>query len=156
MMNGSHGRGGRPGGAETGGDRLRAMRQEAEHWLQDADNDLAAARNMAEHGMHNWAVFAARQAVEKALKGAHIALQHEDPPAIHSLPRLFEGIFGKAPDDLAADLRSLSREYMTTRYPDVAGGPTAEAYALDDAETAIAQAERLRTWISQRLSLTNS
>jgi len=132
------------------------MRQDAEHWLRDADNDLAAARKMADDGMFNWAVFAARQAVEKALKGAHIVLQREDPPTVHSLPKLFERNFGQAPDDLAGDLRSLSREYMTTRYPDVAGGPTAEAYALSDAETAIAQAERLRKWIFQELSSMSS
>ncbi len=131
------------------------MRQDAEHWLQDADSDLAAARKMADEGMYNWAVFAARQAVEKVLRGAHLVLQHEDPPQGHSLPRLFEGSFGEAPEELADDLRSLSREYMTTRYPDVAGGPTAEAYALDDAEHAIAQAERLLAWISQRLPSTS-
>lgn len=132
------------------------MRQNAEHWLQDAQSDLAAARKMVEDGSYNWAVFAARQAVEKAIKGAHIVLQHEDPPAVHSLPRLFELSFGKAPEDLAADLRSLSREYMTTRYPDVAGGPTAEAYALDDAQAGIAQAERLLAWIIQNLPSKNS
>lgn len=131
------------------------MRQEARHWLQDAENDLAAARKMSAEGMFNWAVFAARQAVEKTLKGAHILMRHEDPPAIHSLPQLFEASFGPVPADLAQDLRSLSREYMTTRYPDVAGGPTAEAYALDDAETAIAQAERLLAWTSPRLPSTS-
>jgi HEPN domain-containing protein len=131
------------------------MRQEAQYWFQDAQNDLAAARKMAQATHFNWAVFAARQAVEKALKGAHIVLQREDPPSIHSLPRLFELNFGRIPDDLAEDLRSLSRQYMTTRYPDVAGGPTAEAYALGDAENAIAQAERVLAWITQSLPSAN-
>jgi HEPN domain-containing protein len=132
------------------------MRQEAADWFQDAHDDLAAARKMAQSEDFNWAVFAARQAVEKALKGAHIVLQREDPPSIHSLPKLFELNFGEVPDDLAEDLRSLSRQYMTTRYPDVAGGPTAEAYSQASAESALAQAERLLTWISQNLPSTNS
>jgi HEPN domain-containing protein len=131
------------------------MRQDAEHWLMDGQNDLADARNMADNGMYNWAVFAARQAVEKTLKAAHIVLRRQDPPTIHSLTSLVGLIAAEVPQAIAEDIRDLSRHYVTTRYPDSVDGLTADAYSLVSANTAIAQAERVITWISQQLPSTS-
>jgi len=127
------------------------VRQDAEHWLQDGRNDLAAARKMAAGGMYNWAVFAARQAVEKMMKGAFIVLRQEDPPAVHSLIALARQISLEVPEALDEDVRDLSRQYVTTRYPDAVEGVTADAYTQASAERAIAQAERVMEWIIRGL-----
>lgn len=127
------------------------MRQQAQNWLQDGLNDLADARKMSDNGMYNWSVFAARQAAEKALKGAYIALRQEDPPSVHSLIGLGRQIALSIPEDLEDDLRELSRHYTTTRYPDAVEGLTSEAYSLTSAQRAFDQAERIIEWVTKGL-----
>lgn len=91
------------------------MRKQAQDWLQDARNDLRDARQMAEGGMYNWAVFAARQAAEKALKAAYIVMRRADPPLLHSLPKLARQCFENIAEEVEAALYRLNREYLTTR-----------------------------------------
>ena len=128
------------------------MRQEARYWMQDAINDLADSRKMAAAGMFNWAVLAARQCIEKALKAAYIALKREDPPWLHSLTALADEVFPDIPADLREDLLDLNRHYTTTRYPDAVAGVTAEAYSLVSAQNAVDQAERCLQWITKALN----
>lgn len=128
------------------------MRQEATYWMQDAQNDLADSRKMAAGGMFNWAVLAARQCVEKALKASYIVLKREDPPWMHSLTGLAQEVFSDVPVDRAEDLRDLNRHYTTTRYPDAVAGVTADAYSSVSAQEAIEQAERCLRWITEALN----
>ncbi len=131
------------------------MRKQAEDWLQDSRNDLRDARQMAEGKMYNWAVFAARQAAEKALKAAYIVLRRADPPPIHSLPKLGHECFENIPEDVETGLYRLNREYLTTRYPDAVDGPTAEAFTRQDARQAIQDSERIGQWIHKNIPSTN-
>lgn len=128
------------------------MRQEAQYWMQDAQNDLVDAGKMAAGGMYNWAVLAARQCVEKALKAAYIAIKREDPPWIHSLTGLAHDIFPAVPEGVLEELRDLNRHYATTRYPDAVAGVTADAYSNVSAQQAIGQAERCLLWITEALN----
>ena len=127
------------------------MRKQAEDGLQDRRNDLRDARQMAETGMYNWAVFAARQAAAKALKAAYIVLQRADPPPIHSLPKLGRECFANIPEDVEIALYRLNREYLTTRYPDAVGGPTAEAFTSGDARQAVEDSETIGQWIQKNI-----
>jgi HEPN domain-containing protein len=63
------------------------MANRAADWLHQARQDLDQAQLSAAHGHHEWACFAAHQAVEKALKGLH--LQHGQQVWGHGLGRLF-------------------------------------------------------------------
>lgn len=131
------------------------MRKQAQDWLEDGRNDLRDARQMAEIGMYNWAVFAARQAAEKVLKAAYIVLRRADPPPIHSLPKLGRECFENIPEDVEIALYRLNREYLTTRYPDAVGGPTAEAFTSADARQAIQDSERIGQWIQRNIPSTS-
>ncbi|MEM0348873.1 MAG: HEPN domain-containing protein [Candidatus Caldarchaeum sp.] len=61
------------------------MREEARDWY---DGALRMAERALEAGLNNWALFAAHQAVEKALKALIIAKKRERPPKTHDLVEL--------------------------------------------------------------------
>ena len=99
------------------------MANRAGDWLSQANQDLAMALVSAGHGHHEWACFAAHQAVEKALKGLHLSLGQQAWG--HGLGRLFRDL----PDglqermeatvpELVERLRILDALYIPTRYPD--------------------------------------
>lgn len=99
------------------------MASRAADWLHQANQDLDQARLSAAHGHHEWACFAAHQAVEKALKGLH--LHHGQQVWGHGLGRLFrdlpdavqEGLVARVPE-LVERMRILDALYIPTRYPD--------------------------------------
>jgi len=95
----------------------------ARDWLSQANQDLAMAAMSAEHGHHEWACFAAHQAVEKALKGLHLSLGQQAWG--HGLGRLFRDLpdelqeqMEAALPELVERLRILDALYIPTRYPD--------------------------------------
>ena len=53
--------------------------EEARRWLDQADQDLDAARVLCQAGHHNLACFHAQQAAEKAVKGFLVGQRVEDP-----------------------------------------------------------------------------
>jgi len=55
-------------------------RREAKNWCDGALIDLEEAKSALLNRRPNWALFAAHQAVEKALKAAYIALNKEEGP----------------------------------------------------------------------------
>jgi HEPN domain-containing protein len=100
-------------------------------WLHQAQADLAQARLSAEAGHHEWACFAAHQAVEKALKALH--LHHGQQSWGHGLGRSWRDLPPHVSEALAARvadledrLRVLDALYIPTRYPDSLpeGAPT--------------------------------
>jgi HEPN domain-containing protein len=95
----------------------------AADWLSQANQDLAMAQVSAGHGHHDWACFAAHQAVEKALKGLH--LSHGQQAWGHGLGRLFRDLPDALQErmeaglpELVERLRILDALYIPTRYPD--------------------------------------
>jgi len=99
------------------------MANRAGDWLSQANQDLAMADVSAGHGHHEWACFAAHQAVEKALKGLH--LFHGQQAWGHGLGRLFRDLPDGLQERMEADvpelverLRILDALYIPTRYPD--------------------------------------
>jgi HEPN domain-containing protein len=95
----------------------------AADWLAQASQDLAQANLSAEHGHHEWACFAAHQAVEKALKGLHLSIGQQVWG--HGLGRLFRDLPDALQEQMEAQLpelverlRILDALYIPTRYPD--------------------------------------
>ena len=77
----------------------------------------------AGHGHHEWACFAAHQAVEKALKGLHLSLGQQAWG--HGLGRLFRDLpdalqerMEEALPELVERLRILDALYIPTRNPE--------------------------------------
>lgn len=99
------------------------MANRAADWLAQASQDLAQANLSAEHGHHEWACFAAHQAVEKALKGLHLSIGQQVWG--HGLGRLFRDLPDALQEQMEAQLpelverlRILDALYIPTRYPD--------------------------------------
>ncbi|MEM3893521.1 MAG: HEPN domain-containing protein [Thermofilum sp.] len=93
------------------------MREEARAWYEGALVDLAEARSAFREGRYNWAVFAAHQAVEKALKSALMVFKREPPPRTSDLTRLLSILGLELPEDLRAGVMELSPFYTVARYP---------------------------------------
>ncbi len=99
------------------------MANRSADWLAQASQDLAQAKLSADHGHHEWACFAAHQAVEKALKGLHLSIGQQVWG--HGLGRLFRDLPDSLQEPLEAQLpelverlRILDALYIPTRYPD--------------------------------------
>lgn len=99
------------------------MVSRAQDWLAQAGQDLELATLSAAHGHHEWACFAAHQAVEKALKGFHLSLGQQVWG--HGLGRLFRDLpdavqesMEQAVPELVERMRILDALYIPTRYPD--------------------------------------
>lgn len=92
------------------------MRREARNWYDGALIDLEEAKSALEGGRPNWALFAAHQAVEKALKAAIVALRRERPPRTHDLTELYRASGLELGEDSIA-LSELTPYYTVARYP---------------------------------------
>ncbi len=97
------------------------MADRSADWVDQALRDLEQAEQSMQADRHEWACFAAHQAVEKALKGLNLALGQQARG--HTLTRLWsvlpEQDWRSAPPDALEDrLRRLDGFYIPTRYPD--------------------------------------
>lgn len=98
---------------------MHVIRDEALDWYSGALEDLKEANDAFERNRFNWAVFAAHQAVEKALKAAIIVLKKERPPKTHDLIELLRYSNIKLSEDLIDLLGELTPYYVISRYPNV-------------------------------------
>ena len=117
---------------------------EATRWFDQAVEDLEAVRVLRDGGRHAQACFYGQQAAEKALKALG-QLQGEDVWG-HSLLKLASRLaeLGYELDIAEADLVTLDRFYIPTRYPN--GVPEIipqRAFLETDAATAMACAQRI-------------
>jgi HEPN domain-containing protein len=97
----------------------------AEDWLKQAHRDLAAARDSANAGYHEWAAFQAQQCAEKAAKALVQSLHgsvrgHSVTDILSHLPAS-----AQAPPTVLDSARELDKIYVTARYPNgfAAGAP---------------------------------
>jgi HEPN domain-containing protein len=63
-------------------------REEARNWYNGALVDIEEAKSSFSSKRFNWALFAAHQAVEKALNASHLILKRKRPTKTHDLTRL--------------------------------------------------------------------
>ena len=96
---------------------LDSIRDEAMDWYDGALVDLEEARSAYANGRYNWALFAAHQAVEKALKSMYIVLKRARPPKTHDLVRLLSELGLDIPNELRVGISELSPYYTIARYP---------------------------------------
>lgn len=120
-------------------------RSEGRRWLAQAEDDLRAARVLAQASHHNLACFQAQQCAEKALKGMLYAAGEREVLG-HAAGDLAERIRQSRPDfdDLAGKAQALDKFYIPTRYPNaLPGGIPAQSYTPGESARALADAEAI-------------
>ena len=117
---------------------------EHEAWLDQARDDMQAARLCREGGIYNIACFLCQQAAEKGLK-AFLVGRRAPLPKVHSLPDLL--ILCKQQDEEFAKIKeecvALDIYYSPTRYPDAARKYLPEKLTKGEAEEASGMAEKI-------------
>ena len=122
------------------------MDKDVAEWIKMADDNLATAKVLLQNEKFKDASYYSQQVAEKAFKAVQIAkLKRFDK--IHDLQQLVESV--KAPKDISGYAKNLTRYYISARYP------LAEEQAVneDDAEKAIADAEKVLEWAKLTLKL---
>lgn len=112
-------------------------------WLEEAVDDLEAARVLLQAGRWSKVCFLSHQAVEKALKALCIR-RLGVYLRTHSVARLVEEVSRavRLPEDLVEKVRRLDRYYIPTRYPNAWPAlPPYRHYSREDAEEALRVAE---------------
>lgn len=114
-------------------------KQEANRWLRQAKNDLAAAETLRDGAFYAQACFMSQQAAEKALKALHY-LGGERHVLGHSAVNLLAGLVERYPElsSLNGAASRLDLYYVTSRYPNsLPGGAPFEVYGREQAEEAV-------------------
>jgi HEPN domain-containing protein len=129
---------------------------DAHRWLQQADDDLSAAKILADAHKFAQACFLCQQSAEKAVK-AYWFWRGDDPWG-HSVLRLIETIDDEAMrskfEPLRADAMVLDRLYIPTRYPN--GLPDLaplEAFGSRDFEAAFVSATTIIEFVRTHTGL---
>ena len=127
------------------------MRPRADDWMHEAGEDLRAAKSMIAGEHYNTAMFMSRQAVEKALKGAHEVVHRLEAPYVHGLRQLARTTFEQLPEAIRDDIDRLDPLYTMTRYPNAITARPSEYYSEADATASLAAATEVLEWIKEKL-----
>ena len=106
------------------------MNERITWWYNTSENDLRAARILAQSGDYANAVFHCQQAVEKILKAYLLSLRVTSQT--HSCIDLLEMVERNSDltvsERLKSDARKLDLQYIPTRYPNGLGGDPSRYY----------------------------
>jgi len=128
------------------------MKDETREWLELAESDLQAAGVMFEEELWRHCIFQCQQALEKLLKGIWVERSAEGyPPREHNLTLLAQKAGVELTREQLDFFDDLSKQYMPTRYADVAIDSSVE-YSRDQAENYHQRALREFEWLRQLLS----
>lgn len=117
----------------------REALDEGKRWLEQAEEDLRWARDLAERGGHHIACFMAQQVAEKAVK-AFLYAQGEEIVMGHSIERLCSHAARWQPEfsELVKRWSILDGFYVPTRYPNsLPDSIPARVYTRDAAMEAV-------------------
>jgi HEPN domain-containing protein len=94
------------------------MNPDAQRWRDLAVYDLGTAEAMLAAGRYLYVLFCCQQAVEKHLKGLIVERCGIFPPRTHDLAKLAHGANITPNDGQDLFLRTLTKYYVGTRYPE--------------------------------------
>ena len=125
----------------------------ADDWLKQAKKDILHAKESVKINHFEWAVLAAQQGAEKAIKALYYEIGAD--PWGHSilkfLKKLPENL--EVNDELIASAKSLDKHYITARYPNAfASGAPEDYYIKKDAEDAIKDGEKIFEFCKNQIS----
>ncbi len=122
-------------------------------WLDQAQGDLAHARQDLETGFYDWACFSAQQAAEKAVKAV---FQKRGAEAWgHSVADLLDALAETqaVPEDIADEALELDKAYIPTRSPDAhPSGSPRRRYTKSEAQRLVRYAEHVLQFCADLLS----
>jgi HEPN domain-containing protein len=126
----------------------------AEKWFKQADYDLKDAQKAMSWGSFNLSCFLSQQAAEKALK-AFLYFSGVDAVWGHSVGVLCKEAqkIDPAFENILPLAKALDKYYIPTRYPDALPEETipSEAYEEEDARSAYQKAERILSFIKEKI-----
>ena len=128
------------------------MRKEAEMWMEDAEYDLGCAKDLLEKERYNYAVFFSRQAVEKILKSAYLAVLGKSFPKEHNLIVLAKEIFQEIDDNIMGNITFLNPHYTVTRYVNASLDIPSKLYDRRFAEQSTQKAEEVLKWVKTKIT----
>ncbi len=117
-------------------------------WIEQANNDLNAAKYNLEGKQLSVVVLLVQQSVEKALKALFLKMAGEIPK-VHDLVFLAKKL--KLPEKLYQYCKQISPFYMQTRYPDAKGFKRLSEFSFDECEQSVKNAEEILAWIEKEL-----
>ncbi len=94
------------------------MNPDAERWRELSLYDLGTAEAMLAAGRYLYVLFCCQQAVEKYLKGLIVERCSMFPPRTHDLSKLADVAKISPHDAQDLFLRTLTKYYVGTRYPE--------------------------------------
>lgn len=113
------------------------MKDEVKNWMEFAHEDSRMAELALKEKIYNQACFHSEQCVEKVIK-AFIIHKGRIHPQSHKLADILTYLGKSIFDDLEAEIISLDRFYIPTRYPDALPGMLPEGLPSEkDAKEAI-------------------
>lgn len=130
------------------------MKKKDQAWLEEAKWDIENARILFNNQRYSTAVFHSQQAAEKAIKALLYSCNLNGwGHSIKTLLDKYNKEVNRPIDIIEKEARNLDREYITTRYPDALPEIAPhEAYDKDNAEFAIAQAEKVLNFVENELT----
>ena len=119
------------------------MKEDVEHWLEFASEDLKMAELAQKEKIYNQVCFHSQQCVEKAIK-ASILHQGRVYPRSHKLADLLAELHDEKFGSLKDEIILLDRFYIPARYPDALPGILPEGLPGEpDAEEALKTAQKV-------------
>jgi HEPN domain-containing protein len=134
-------------------DASEQQRREADRWTRQAAHDLADGRYAGEGGRHALACFLSHQAAEKSVVG-YLHARGAELVWGHALSDLCEDAmpFDASFDLVKSNAALLDKHFLGARYPSaLPGGVPAEAYDEHDSARALAIAEEVLGFVTDRL-----
>jgi HEPN domain-containing protein len=125
----------------------------ADDWLKQAQKDLEHAKESIKIEHFEWAVLAAQQSAEKAVKALYYELGGD--PWGHSLLQFLKKLPDKfeVDDELIKAAKSLDKHYIISRYPNgFASGAPEDYYIKNDAEEAIENGKKILKFCENQIS----
>lgn len=125
---------------------LPAVNPDAERWRELALYDLGTAEAMLAAGRYLYVLFCCQQAVEKDLKALIIERCGIFPPRTHDLAKLAQVAKISPDNDQDLFLRTLTKYYVGTRYPEEVRALAGEA-TNELATRLLGHTKELRRWL---------
>ena len=125
----------------------------ADDWLKQAKKDILHSKESLKIEHFEWAVLAAQQGAEKAIKAVYFEMGgdpwgHSILQFLKKLPKNFD-----VNEELIQAAKYLDKCYITSRYPNgFASGAPEDYFIKKDAEEAINNAEKLFTFCENQIS----
>jgi len=129
------------------------MNKKVKLWFVLCDRDLKGAHGMLKTKNYVLSGYQCHQVMEKALKAYIASLSTDDPPRIHSLPKLAEhtGLTSELSDEQKDFINYVDHLFIEARYADYKSAILSRLTPRY-CKQIIAQTEDFLSWIKKKLS----